>query len=114
MNKLYVAVVFFLLVGGVNADTPLEGEYRLAGPLTYQGATQPGKSHLYITLTKDAAKKLFNSLDGQPVMDECTGMKYKAQGYVVCHEVEAEKKYFCSFSVDLNKNTVGTGLGGCF
>jgi len=114
MKKVLVATVCLVFIGGVRADTPLEGEYKLSGPLTYQGATNPGKSHLYITLTSDAAKKLFESMEGKPVMDECTGMRYKAKGYVACHEVEADKKYICSFSIDLSKNTVGTGLGGCF
>ena len=114
MKKIYLILSFSIVIGNVNADMPLEGEYRLAGPLEYQGNTKPGKSHLYITMTNDSAKKLFNSFEGAAVMDECTGMKYKSSGYVMCYEVEPGKKYFCSFSIDMQKNTVSGGLGGCF
>ena len=114
MKKIFLILTLFTFYGSVKAEIPLEGEYRLAGPLEYQGNTKPGKSHLYITLTNDSAKKLFDSFEGEAVMNECTGMKYKSRGYVICHEVEPGKKYFCSFSIDMDKNTVSGGLGGCF
>ena len=85
MKQIYLILSLSILIGSVYADTPLEGEYRLAGPLEYQGNTKAGKSHLYITLTNESAKKLFDAFEGEAVMNECTGMKYKSRGYVMCH-----------------------------
>lgn len=73
-----------------------------------------GKSHLYISLTNEAAKTLYASLAGEAVEDPCTGYMVKAQGNVGCYEIVSKEKYFCSFAVNLKRNAVEAGLGGCF
>jgi hypothetical protein len=45
--------------------------------------------------------------------DPCTGFKVKAAGNVICYQT-SPNEHFCSFSVNLEKNTVEAGLGGCF
>lgn len=91
----------------------LQGEYELGGPLDHNGSIQQGDSHLYISLSNDAAKTLYLSLPGDPLEDPCTGYNLKARGNVACYETTREE-HFCSFSVNLEHNAVETGLGGCF
>jgi len=106
MNKILVYLIFALAPMHVYAGVTLEGEYQLAGPLTHKGATTPGKSHLYINLTNGAAKQLYEALEGMPTKDECTGYMAKGKGNVGCYETEPGKKYFCSFSVNLENTKV--------
>ena len=114
MSRIYLAVLITALSVSAHASVTLEGDYQLAGPLTHQGATTPGKSHLYINITGDAAKTLYDSLAVKSLLDQCTGMKFKGIGNVACYEVDAEKKYFCGFSINLKQGNVEAGLGGCF
>lgn len=91
----------------------LEGEYALGGHLDHNGSIQGGDSHLYISITDQAATTLFQSLPGNPLDDACTGYKLKASGNVVCYQINPEQ-HFCSFSVNLERNVIDAGLGGCF
>ena len=92
----------------------LQGEYQLGGPLDHNGSVLSGDSHLYISLSHDAATALYQSLPGDPFKDPCTGYKLKSRGNVVCYEITPNEGYFCSFSVKLDNNAVEAGLGGCF
>ncbi len=114
MDKITILLIFAIVPIHVYAGVPLEGDYQLAGPLTHKGATTPGQTHLYINLTDGAAKQLYSELEGVPAKDECTGYMVKGKGNVVCYETQPEKKYFCSFSINLEKAQVEAGLGGCF
>ena len=114
MNKIITVLIFAIAPMHAYAGVMLEGDYKLAGPLTHKGATTSGKSHLYINLTGDAAKQLYEELDGVPTKDECTGYMVKGKGNLGCYETEPGKKYFCSFSVNLAHAKVEAGLGGCF
>lgn len=106
MKKMYITLFLFVVTGSAQAGVTLEGDYQLAGPLTHQGETTSGNSHLYITLTKDAAKKLYDALEGKPIKDMCTGYNAKGQGNVGCYEVVPGNKYVCGFSINLAKNSV--------
>ena len=115
-QALLVAATLLVLVSSGRALEPvqLSGEYQLAGRLEHNGSPTPGKSHLYISLKNDAAKTLYESLDGKPAEDACTGYRVKSQGNVGCYEIAPNEQYFCSFSVNLESNAVEAGLGGCF
>jgi hypothetical protein len=108
--------MLLLLVSSSKALEPvrLSGEYQLGGRLEHNGSPSSGKSHLYVTLEHDAAKTLFQALDGEPIEDPCTGYRVKAGGNVGCYEITPNEQYFCSFSVNLARNAVEAGLGGCF
>ncbi len=114
MTKILTLGMLALAPMQIYAGVTLEGDYQLAGPLTHQGATTPGKSHLYINLSNDAAKRLYEELDGVPTKDECTGYMVKGKGNIGCYETETGKTYFCSFSVNLENSKIEAGLGGCF
>jgi hypothetical protein len=110
------AVSLLALAPSVRAEGPvqLRGDYQLSGRLDHNGSPTPGKSHLYISLTDDAAKALYESLGGDPAEDPCTGYRVKAQGNVGCYEIVPNERYFCSFSINLERGAVEAGLGGCF
>ena len=116
LRMILVVVTLLVFAPSVRATDPvqLKGEYQLAGRLDHSGSTTPGKSHLYISLTDDAAKTLYESLGGEPAEDPCTGYRVKAQGNVGCYEVVPNERYSCSFSVNLERGAVEAGLGGCF
>jgi len=114
MIRFCISLVLATLPLAAHAAVALQGEFTLAGPLTHKGATTPGSSHLYFSLTDQAAKTLYDQLAGQPAKDECTGYLVKGQGNIACYEVVQEGRYFCSFSVNLKSGRVEAGLGGCF
>ena len=105
-------VAVSLIAGALNPEK-LEGEYQLGGRLDHKGSPTQGRSHLYISLTDEAAKALYESLAGDPREDPCTGYKVKGRGNVGCYEIEPNEKYFCSFSINLERGAVEAGLGGC-
>ena len=91
----------------------LQGEYQLAGALDHKGSPGEGSSHLYLSLTSEAAKTLYASLAEDSHEDACTGYKVKGRGNVVCYEIKPNEDYFCSFSINLERGAVEAGLGGC-
>lgn len=105
-----------LLTTGAKAmePVPLEGEFQLGGGLEHNGEILPGVSHLYLSVKGDAAKRLYDALPAEAFDDPCTGYRVRALGNVGCYEVETGKKYFCSFSVNLERGAVEAGTGGCF
>ena len=113
MKNKYLAVILFFITNAAFSAVPLNGEYQLGGSLSHKGEPKEGKSHLYITINEDSAKKLYNSLEGKPSMDMCTGYYIKAQGGLICYETVPKEKYFCGFSINTKNNKIEAGLGGC-
>ena len=91
----------------------LQDQFEIGGPLDHNGSIREGESHLYISLSDQAASKLYQSLPGKALDDACTGYKVKGRGNVVCYQINPAQ-HFCSFSVNLERNAVEAGLGGCF
>jgi hypothetical protein len=58
---------------------------------------------VYMTVTGEAAKAVYQGLDRPAEDNECIGGKTKflADGSGYCHFDEAGAEYFCSFSIDL-------------
>ncbi len=113
MLLVAVAMLPLLEIAGAWNPAKLEGQYQLGGPLDYKGSPTQGRSHLYFSLTDQAAKGLYESLSGDPSEDSCTGYNFKGRGNVGCYEIEPNEKYFCSFSINLELGAVEAGLGGC-
>jgi len=116
LQMIFVLAGMVVLTSGAQALDPvkLEGEFQLSGRLDHNGSTTRGRSHLYVSLTGDTAKTLYESLGGDPTEDVCTGHKLKGRSNVVCYEIMPNEKYFCSFSVNIERGTVEAGLSGCF
>jgi hypothetical protein len=113
---VFVLAALTVLALGARAASPvkLEGEYQISGPLDHSGSTTHGSSHLYVSLTGEAARTLYTSLGGDPIDDACTGYKLKGRSNVVCYEISPNERYSCSFSINLERGAVEAGLGGCF
>jgi len=107
------AVALFAMPSIALHPVALEGKYVLGGPLDHNGSVHSGNSHLYVSLANDSASELYRTLPGRVFDDPCTGFKVKAAGNVICYQT-SPNEHFCSFSVNLEKNTVEAGLGGCF
>ena len=118
MRHSYILVLslIFVFIVGPHASVSaydLDGTFELAGKLSHKGEPIEGTSHLYISLTPDAARNLYNALDTIPVEDQCTGYTYKGKGNVVYYEINKGSQYLCSFSLNLTDNRVEAGRGGC-
>jgi hypothetical protein len=113
INNLPIYVLFALVSLNACAEVPLEGNLDIGGPVTNKGPPSPGKSHIYLNLNSDAAKALYNALDGVPTHDECTGHMFKGKGNVGCYEIIKGANYYCSFSINIDKGTIEAGMGGC-
>ena len=112
MFALGVAFAVASIAGALEPET-LHGEFQLAGPLDHKGSPGEGKSHLYISLTDSAARTLYESLAVDPHDDSCTGYRLKARGNVACYEINPNEEYFCSFAINLERDAIEAGLGGC-
>jgi hypothetical protein len=85
-----------------------EGYFRV-GPA---GGTDPPEgtpegTHLYIILTGDAAKALYDGLTVEPEYDVCTDGMLKSADGVVCSETE------CQFSIDMPQVKLAAGAWMC-
>lgn len=70
---LWIAIILFpVLANAGEAYSPIQGEYRVAGPLAF-GDIEEGSSHFYLHLTGNSAKSLFQSMDVKAIDDECLG-----------------------------------------
>jgi len=114
--KYLISIIALLLSPYCLSDSgeqKMEGYYQIGGKFSYDSkAPLKGNSHLYMTITGDAAKNLYNSLLGNPENNECTGELDKATTKFSCSKT-ISNNYYCSFSIDLGAGTVEAGLGGC-
>jgi hypothetical protein len=83
----------------------------LAGPLVFSDIEE-GTSHIYMHLTGDSVKALFQNMDIKAINDECTGKgtKIKYIGEMQCTESANKKKYECHFSINLKEQKVELGV----
>ncbi|MDX1488645.1 MAG: hypothetical protein R3268_10630 [Acidiferrobacterales bacterium] len=114
-GTMLVVGMMFALVSLTKALEPerLQGEYQLAGGLDHKGSPGDGRSHLYLSLTGEAARSLYATLAEDSHEDPCTGYRVKGRGNVACYEINPNEEYFCSFSINLERGAVEAGLGGC-
>ena len=111
---LLIGATFALAsIAGALKPHTLQGEFQLAGPLGHKGSPGEGQSHLYLSLTHQAARNLYESLSADWHEDPCTGYRVKALGNVACYEIKPNEEHLCSFPVDLARGVIEAGLGGC-
>ena len=71
---------------------------------------EPKDSHLRFQLTGDAAKDLYLAMKAVEKPDECTGVLAKKIGEMQCLHYKNERKYECSFSIDIVRQAVKYGV----
>lgn len=115
LRTMVAAGAIFVVASIAQASDPiaLDGEYQLGGRLDHKGSPTEGSSHLYLSISNESARALFESLPGDAREDACTGYRVKGLGNVGCYETKPGEAYFCSFSVNLERASVEAGQGGC-
>jgi hypothetical protein len=89
-----------------DAPAPLTGDY-IFFPAEEESGTPPS---VYVTLTGEAAKTIYEGLAAKAENDECQGgtTKWLAEGGF-CNYLAEQKTYFCSFGIDLKESKFAFG-----
>jgi hypothetical protein len=86
---------------------PIQGKYRMAGRLAF-GDIEAGNSHVYIQLTSNTAKALYEGMKVPAEKDECSESgKVKWIKNMKCTRSRNGKKFTCGFSVNIPKQSIG-------
>lgn len=106
LSLLFTALAF--------AETPFKsfvGSYYISSaPIHDPMKPLPVDTHLYINVEGEAAKNAYNAMKVKPAKNIC-GEDHlsKDAGDFTCSFYPKTKKYFCSFSVDINKGKLDSG-----
>jgi hypothetical protein len=116
MKNLLSSVLFFFLAlpasDSMAADwKALKGTYAI----TAKNYLDPSEdeatdSHLRFQLTGDAAQDLYSAMKVAEKPDECTGATAKNIGEMQCLYYTNEKKYACSFSLNVMQQKIEYGV----
>ncbi len=109
-------LLFFLLVSStadlLAADwKTLDGTYAITAKNYLDPShEEPKDSHIRFQLRGDTAKELYQAMKTAEKPDECTGALAKKIGQMQCLYYKNEKKYECSFSIDIVYQTIEYGV----
>ena len=87
-----------------DSRTTLTGTFRLAGPLQF-GDIEDGNSHFYFYLDGEVARSMYDSLNSDPVENECGGGLVKRTGALEC--TRSSNEYRCEFSLEHKMLSIG-------
>jgi hypothetical protein len=118
VSALVAAVALHVTLSGIALaqddpkPKPLTGDYYMGAAGDAEGNAP--KDHVYITLTGDAAKEMFDAMPGKPVHDECVGRISKWGEGLVCHGAANDGSpvnppYECELGIDLKKSRLEFG-----
>jgi len=113
MKRLIVIAVFLFpfLANAQDNWSQLEGSYALTGSeLIDPDPSQPQNTHLRLSLTGKVAQDLYQAMDVDTVIDECTGLLSKSVRDMRCYFEKSDDRYMCDFSIDIAKQKIGYGL----
>jgi hypothetical protein len=114
--KPFAIIVGLVLVSSLAmaaAYNQLTGTYRIGGKTFYDPPeNEPQNTHLYIQLTGDAAKDLYQTMSAKPKPDVCgdEGTQTKMIGNVQCTRSADTKTYRCWFGVDVKNQKIVNGV----
>ena len=99
------------------AKNPFEkftGSYHLsAAPIMDSDSPLPDSTHVYLNIEGDAAKRIYEAMTVKPYENGCDEDHFaKDAGDFTCVYYPSSKKYFCYFSVDINKGRLDS-IGSC-
>jgi hypothetical protein len=116
MRKIQAVLLLLLfaapMAAGIVADwRTLRGTYAVT-PKNYLDPSdeEPKDSHLRMQLSGDTAKALYDAMKVTASPDVCTGAVAKRVGEMQCLYYRGEKKYACSFSVDIMRQKIEYGI----
>jgi hypothetical protein len=114
--KRFVIVAGLVLVSSFAVAAvynQLSGTYRIGGKTFYDPpANEPQNTHLYIQLTGDAAKELYQTMQVKPKPEVCgdEGTLTKVVGNMQCTRDADTKSYRCWFGIDVKNQKIVNGV----
>ena len=111
-----LTILSFLLIPLISHSTEysdLEGNYYIGGKTIHDAPkNEPKNTHLYIKITGNAAKDMYQMIKTKPKYDICldNGSMTKFSRSIQCTESKDKKSYSCHFSLNPNDETIGSGL----
>lgn len=106
-----VAVATAAIPAHAQENVALKGEMFIAGKTPVDPPpNEPKNSHAYMTVTGQAALRLYRSMRGKEEKDACQdGRKIKRAGSLACSIASGGKDAVCDFSIDLVKGALESG-----
>lgn len=112
--KSFLLISLFLFPLQVIAQdnwSQIEGSYVLTGSeLIDPDPSKTQNTHLRFSLTGQVARDLYQAMDIDVVIDECTGLPSKSVKDMRCYFEKSDNSYMCDFSIDIAKQEIGYGL----
>lgn len=101
-----------IAAGDMDHPDRLRGEMFIAGATLIDPPTEePRNTHAYLTISGDAARRMFNSLKAPAEADACVpGRRLKRLGHVKCSVGAKAADATCDFSLNLTDGTLASGL----
>jgi hypothetical protein len=114
--KHFVIILGLILISTLAvaaAYNQLTGTYSIGGITLYDPPeNEPQNTHLYIQLTGDAAKDLYQTMKAKAKPDICgdEGSQTKMIGNMQCVHTPNTKTYRCWFGVDVKNQKIVNGV----
>ena len=105
------ALLAMVLNAGVQAAAwrDISGSYALTGADMLRSGKDE-KSHFRVQLRGLTARDLYNAMQVETAVDQCTGARLKAAGNVRCIHFENTGNYQCDFAIDLAGPSIEVGI----
>jgi hypothetical protein len=116
MMKGFIIIAGLVLVSSLAvaaAYNQLTGTYRIGGKTFYDPPeNEPQNTHLYIQLTGDSAKDLYQTMQVKSKSDVCgdEGTQTKVVGNMQCTRSGGTKTYRCWFGLDVKNQKITSGV----
>ena len=108
---LTIILLSFPIIATSSDWKDISGIYAVtAESLIDPGEDDPSNSHYRIQLKGDSAKALFQAMNVEPRIDECTGASAKSIGEMQCLLFENSGTYECHFSINIDEQTIEYGV----
>ena len=110
--KIILCLLLVFIAQAQAADWhKLEGIYALT-PSAYLNPAEDAieDSHLRLQLKGKSAEDLYHAMQGEPVVDDCTGGLAKNAGAMQCLYFKGGVSYECHFSINLMKQAIEYGV----
>lgn len=113
MKSLLLMSLFLFPLHAIAEDnwSQIEGSYALTGSeLIDPNPSAPQNTHLRFSLKGKTAQDLYQAMDVDTVIDECSGLPSRSVKDMRCYFEKSDNSYLCDFSIDIAKQEIGYGL----
>lgn len=103
-------VAFFSTAGHTVESAPLEGTFFVSPESYIDPSPNEKNTHYRISLKGQSAKELYDLMDSEIQLDQCTGVESKTVGAMQCFLFKNKRGYECHFSIDVKNQKIEYGL----